>query len=113
MSGRERGVYKQSGNICIPRIAIIAAISRCENISNPAVIDKPSFSVHVRKLPAIEGIGWVVRVIHKADFDKKIQNETRNYEPPAGHKEIADGNGKGNMDARDDGAINTDQEESD
>lgn len=89
------------------------AIYRCENISNPAVIEKREYSLHVRKLPASAGTGWIVRVINKADFDKKRQNEAKQYEPLAGHKEIADGNGKGNMDARDDGAINTDQEESD
>lgn len=51
----------------IPVTVIRDAIVRCETVSNPAVIEKETFTVHVRKLPAGEGKGWIVRVINKLD----------------------------------------------
>jgi hypothetical protein len=63
-------VTKEDATGSIPRAAILEAITRCESLSNPAVIDKSRFSIHVRKLPASEGRGWVVRVIDKESINK-------------------------------------------
>jgi hypothetical protein len=62
--------------LSIPRSAILKGITRCESLCNPAVIEKPLFSIHVRQLPAGEGKGWVVRVIDKADVDKRHKENT-------------------------------------
>jgi hypothetical protein len=56
-------ITKEDAKVLIPRAAILEAVTRCESVCNPALIDKRRFSVHVRKLPASEGRGWVVRVI--------------------------------------------------
>jgi hypothetical protein len=64
----------------IPRAAILEAITRCETVCNPALIEKRRFSVHVRRLAASEGKGWVVRVIDKESVDKDMLS------PLAGHQ---------------------------
>jgi hypothetical protein len=56
--------------VLIPRAAILEAITRCESVCNPALIEKRLFSIHVRRLPASEGRGWVVRVIDKESISK-------------------------------------------
>jgi hypothetical protein len=61
---------KEDTELSIPRVAILEAITRCETVCNPAVIEKRRFSIHVRQLPVAEGKGWVVRVIDKESFDK-------------------------------------------
>ena len=50
----------------LPRTAILAAILRCELVGNPAVIERDSYAIHVRKLPPADGKGWIVRVIDKS-----------------------------------------------
>ena len=50
----------------IPRTAIFEGILRCESVGNPAVVERDSYSVYVRKLPSVDGRGWVARVIDKA-----------------------------------------------
>lgn len=51
--------------------AILEGIGRCENVSNPAVIKKKTFTVHVRKLPVADGRGWVVRIIDKTSVSER------------------------------------------
>jgi hypothetical protein len=65
-------VTKEDAKRSIPRAAILEAITRCESVCNPALIDKRRFSVHVRRLAASEGKGWVVRVIDKESVDKDM-----------------------------------------
>jgi hypothetical protein len=50
----------------LPRTAICDGILRCEHVGSPAVVERESYAVHVRKLPAADGRGWVVRVIDKS-----------------------------------------------
>ena len=40
--------------------AIVKAIQRCETVCNPAVVSKPLFSVHVRKVADGLTQSWVV-----------------------------------------------------
>jgi hypothetical protein len=68
-------ITKEDAKVSIPRAAILEAITRCERVCNPALIEKRLFSIHVRKLPASEGKGWVVRVI-----DKEPINKTTNHD---------------------------------
>jgi hypothetical protein len=63
-------ITKEDAKGSIPRAAILEAIRRCESVCNPALIEKRLFSIHVRKLPASEGRGWVVRVIDKDPINK-------------------------------------------
>jgi hypothetical protein len=63
-------ITKEDAKRSIPRAAILEAITRCESVCNPALIEKRLFSVHVRKLPASGGKGWVVRVINKESINK-------------------------------------------
>ena len=64
-------IAKKDRKLSIPHAAIFAAIMRCESVCNPAVIEKRLFSIHVRQLPAIEGRGWVVRIIDKESINEK------------------------------------------
>jgi hypothetical protein len=45
-------ITKEDAKGSIPRAAILEAITRCESVCNPALIDKRRFSVHVRQLPS-------------------------------------------------------------
>ena len=63
---------KEDAKRSIPRAAILEAITRCESVCNPALIEKRLFSIHVRKLPKSEGKGWVVRVIDKEPINKTM-----------------------------------------
>jgi hypothetical protein len=65
-------VTKEDAKRSIPRAAILEAITRCESVCNPALIEKRLFSIHVRKLPTSEGKGWVVRIIDKESVDKDM-----------------------------------------
>ena len=56
----------------VPYKAICDAIERCETVGNPAVVEKRAFTVHVRKLPAAEGKGWIVRVIDKQSVTERF-----------------------------------------
>jgi hypothetical protein len=52
-------ITKEDTKGSIPRAAILEAITRCESVCNPALIDKRRFSVHVRRLAASDGkAGW-------------------------------------------------------
>jgi hypothetical protein len=61
---------KKERKLSIPHAAILEAIQRCERLCNPAVVEKRSFTIHVRQLPASEGKGWVVRIIDKEAINK-------------------------------------------
>ena len=63
-------IAQKDRKLSLPRVAILAAIQRCERLCNPAVVEKRWFSIHVRQLPAGEGRGWVVRIIDKEAMDK-------------------------------------------
>jgi hypothetical protein len=63
-------IARKDRKLSIPHAAILEAIIRCESVCNPAVIEKRSFSIHVRQLPAGEGKGWVVRIIDKESINK-------------------------------------------
>jgi hypothetical protein len=69
-------INNQHAKVSIPRAAILKAITRCESVCNPAVIEKRLFSIHVRQLPGAEGKGWVVRVIDKANVDERHEENT-------------------------------------
>jgi len=73
-------ITKDGAEVLIPRGAILEAITRCESVCNPALIEKRRFSVHVQRLAASEGKGWVVRVIDKESVDKDMLS------PLAGHQ---------------------------
>ena len=62
--------------LSVPGAAILKGITRCENLCNPAVIEKRLFSIHVRRLLASGGKGWVIRVIDKANFDERHKENT-------------------------------------
>ena len=63
---------KEDAKRSVPRAAILEAITRCESVCNPALIEKRLFSIHVRRLAASEGKGWVVRVIDKEPINKTM-----------------------------------------
>jgi hypothetical protein len=60
----------------LPRAAICDGILRCERLGNPAVVERGSYAVHVRKLPAADGRGWVVRVIDKSSLVDPAEENT-------------------------------------
>jgi hypothetical protein len=61
----------KDSKLSIPHTAIIEALIRCESVCNPAVIEKRLFSIHVRRLLAGEGKGWIVRLIDKSQMDRE------------------------------------------
>ena len=65
-------ITKEDAKVSIPCAAILEAITRCESVCNPALIEKRLFSIHVRQLPASEGKGWVVKVIDKEPINKTM-----------------------------------------
>jgi len=60
----------------LPRATIFAAILRCEIVCNPAVIERDSYAIHVRKLPPADGRGWIVRVIDKSSVIERHEENT-------------------------------------
>jgi hypothetical protein len=60
----------------LPRTAIFEGILRCERVGNPAVVERDSYSVHVRKLPVADGRGWVIRVIDKTNVLERQEEST-------------------------------------
>jgi hypothetical protein len=60
----------------LPRTAVFEGILRCERVGSPAVVERDSYAVHVRKLPAADGLGWVVRVIDKTNVLERQEEST-------------------------------------
>jgi hypothetical protein len=60
----------------LPRTAIFDGILRCERVGSPAVVERESYAVYVRKLPAADGRGWVVRVIDKSSVIERYGENT-------------------------------------
>jgi hypothetical protein len=55
---------KKKKSISVKRLrmanAIVKAIQRCELVCNPAIVSRPLFSIHVRKLAAGLTHSWIV-----------------------------------------------------
>jgi hypothetical protein len=56
----------------LPRTTIIEAILRCERVGDPAVINRGAYAVHVRRLPTVDGRGWVIRIVDIADESEPL-----------------------------------------
>jgi len=58
MKQKKKGLYNTSWLYL--RSAILDAIKRCELVCNPAIVTRPKFTVHVRKLTEGRTHSWVV-----------------------------------------------------
>jgi hypothetical protein len=79
MKGKKRGPCK--GKKLFLGSAIVAAIKRCELVCNPAVVRRPKFTIHVRRLSEGQTRSWLVSCVNsEALADGK---ENGNYDAQA------------------------------
>jgi hypothetical protein len=60
----------------LPRTAIIQGILRSETV-NPAIVQRGSYAVHVRRLPHAGEHAWVVRIISAEGTSARTSKENR------------------------------------
>jgi hypothetical protein len=62
MTGSKRSRYKT--NRLYLGSAIAAAIKRCEQVCNPAIVRRPRFTIHVRRLSEGPTRSWLVSCVN-------------------------------------------------
>jgi hypothetical protein len=78
MKEKKRGHYNK--NKLFPGSAIVAAIKRCELICNPAIVSRPRFTIHVRRMREGPTRSWLVSCSDNGALagEKGKGNEDRN-----------------------------------
>jgi hypothetical protein len=86
MKDKKRGRYNT--NRLYLASAVIAAIKRCEMVCNPAIVRRPRFTIHVRRLSEGPTRSWLVSCVNSEALADGKENGN-SYDQPSGQRVLA------------------------